>query len=172
MEMLTDLAQARGDSRDDEKSDLPEKLSDAISHLLEECRMVLPGIQALFGFQWIAFLNQRFSDVSRANQTLHLGATAIVAISAALLMTPAAYHRTARGRAIPEHFISLSTRLILAGMFLLSVGIAVDFFVISSLVVHSPPACLGLAALLWLVLIALWFVYPIIGARVLRSNGD
>lgn len=27
-------------------------LSEAVTHLLEECRMVLPGIQALFGFQF------------------------------------------------------------------------------------------------------------------------
>lgn len=33
-----------------------ESLSDSVSHMLEECRMVLPGIQALFGFQLIAGL--------------------------------------------------------------------------------------------------------------------
>ncbi len=126
--------------------------------------MVLPGIQALFGFQWIAFFNQRFTDVSPTNQYLHLAATAIVAVSAALLMTPAAYHRMARGSAISEHFISLSTRLILAGMFCLSLGIAIDFYVISSFVVTNSTACLGMAALIWLVLLVLWFAYPIIGA--------
>lgn len=157
------------DSRDNEERDESEKLSDAISHLLEECRMVLPGIQALFGFQWIAFFNQRFSDVSHANQSLHLGATAIVAVSAALLMTPAAYHRTARGGAISEHFISLSTRLILAGMFFLSLGIAIDFFVISSFVVNNLSVCFGFAVLIWLILSSLWFIYPTIGARTVRS---
>jgi hypothetical protein len=157
------------DSRHNEEQDESEKLSDAISHLLEECRMVLPGIQALFGFQWIAFFNQRFTEVSHANQSLHLGATTIVAVSAALLMTPAAYHRTARGGAISEHFISLSTRLILGGMFFLSLGIAIDFFVISSFVVKSSAVCLGFAVLLWLILICLWFLYPIICARTARS---
>jgi len=34
-----------------------------ISHLLEECRMVLPGIQALFGFQLIAVFNQPFGPI-------------------------------------------------------------------------------------------------------------
>jgi hypothetical protein len=161
--------QSHGDSRDPEQPDGPEKMSDAISHLLEECRMVLPGIQALFGFQWIAFFNQRFADVSQANQSLHLGATAIVAVSAALLMTPAAYHRTARGRAISEHFISLSTRLILAGMFFLSLGIAIDFFVISSFVVKSLAVCFSFAVLVWLILISLWFIYPVAGARAAKS---
>src|SRR5690349_5676474 len=113
--------------RHESSPDRIEKLSDATSHLLEECRMVLPGIQALFGFQWIAFFNQRFADLSSTNQELHLTATAIVALSAALLMTPAVYHRAARGRAISERFLSLSTRLILMGMFCLSLGIAIEF---------------------------------------------
>src|SRR6185369_4850773 len=106
--MKNEPIQGKGDLRGNEEQDGSEKLSDAISHLLAECRMVLPGIQALFGFQWIAFFNQRFTDISHANQSLHLGATAIVAVSAAVLMTPAAYHRTARGGAISERFISLS----------------------------------------------------------------
>src|SRR5689334_14600404 len=112
--MGTDPEYGRG-TQDDASSDRRETLSDATSHLLEECRMVLPGIQALFGFQWIAFFNQRFADLSSINQELHLTATAIVALSAALLMTPAVYHRAARGIAISERFLSLSTRLILMG---------------------------------------------------------
>jgi hypothetical protein len=41
-----------------------EKLSleDALTHLLEECRMVLPGVQALFGFQLIAVFNRSFFE--------------------------------------------------------------------------------------------------------------
>ncbi|HEX3598643.1 MAG TPA: DUF6328 family protein [Lacipirellulaceae bacterium] len=140
-------------------------MSHAVSHILEECRMVLPGILALFGFQWIAFFNQPFSDVSRLNQSFHLAATAVVAVAAALLMTPAAYHRTAGGEVLSKQFISLSTRLILAGMFLLGVGVAIDFFVISSFVVPSRAICIGLAGMIWLVLLGLWFGCPIIGAR-------
>ena len=35
-------------------------LSEAAKYLLDECRMVLPGIQALFGFQLIAVFNSAF----------------------------------------------------------------------------------------------------------------
>ena len=35
-------------------------LEDALTHLLEECRMVLPGVQALFGFQLIVVFNRSF----------------------------------------------------------------------------------------------------------------
>jgi hypothetical protein len=38
----------------------PEK---SLTHLLEECRMVLPGIQALFGFQLVAVFNTPFKQL-------------------------------------------------------------------------------------------------------------
>ncbi|MGE5072104.1 MAG: DUF6328 family protein, partial [Anaerolineae bacterium] len=70
------------------------KLADAVDALLNECRMVLPGVQALFGFQLIAVFNQGFSEkLSTGEQYLHLAALALVANSGALVMAPAAYHR-------------------------------------------------------------------------------
>ncbi|HEX3599785.1 MAG TPA: DUF6328 family protein, partial [Lacipirellulaceae bacterium] len=74
-------------------SEKREDISEAVSHLLEECRMVLPGIQALFGFQLVAVFNQRFAQVPAFDQVLHLAATTLVAIAAALIMAPVAYHR-------------------------------------------------------------------------------
>src|SRR4051794_35582125 len=37
-----------------------EKLSDSVSHMLEEARMVLPGIQTLLGFQFAVVFYQGF----------------------------------------------------------------------------------------------------------------
>lgn len=60
-------------------------LAEAVTHLLEECRMVLPGIQALFGFQLIAVFNSRFAeDLTRTEQIFHLAAITSVAIAVAL----------------------------------------------------------------------------------------
>src|SRR4051812_43529125 len=90
-----------------------EDISEAVSHLLEECRMVLPGIQALFGFQLIAAFNQRFADLSHFNQGLHLAATTLVSLCAAIVMTPAAYHRCVDPEIISERYLKICTRLIL-----------------------------------------------------------
>ncbi|HEV2174687.1 MAG TPA: DUF6328 family protein [Nitrospira sp.] len=49
-----------------------ESLSDSVSHMLEECRMVLPGIQALFGFQLIVVFNSTFwAKLDQFEQLLH-----------------------------------------------------------------------------------------------------
>lgn len=45
-----------------------ESLSKVASHILEECRMVLPGIQALFGFQLIVVFNSRFWEALTSEQ--------------------------------------------------------------------------------------------------------
>src|SRR3954451_6590823 len=91
-----------------------EELSGAISHLLEECRMVLPGVQALFGFQLVAVFNQRFTDLQFTEQLLHLAAVACVAVSAALVMTPAAFHRQVLPYGVSEQMLKISTLLLLA----------------------------------------------------------
>lgn len=50
-----------------------EELSKSLTHVLEECRMVLPGIQALFGFQLIAVFNNDFHEVLHLpGRILHL----------------------------------------------------------------------------------------------------
>ena len=60
--------------------------SEAVTHLLEECRMVLPGIQALFGFQLIAVFNSTFRErLSSTEQFFHLAAIGLVATAVAMV---------------------------------------------------------------------------------------
>src|SRR5262249_57038708 len=90
-----------------------ESLSTSVTHMLEECRMVLPGIQALFGFQLIAVFNSAFwSRLDHFEQLLHYVAIGLVALSVALVMTPAAYHRQAGALAASRPFLTISTKLL------------------------------------------------------------
>src|SRR3954469_22497779 len=104
-------------------------LSEAITHLLEECRMVLPGVQALFGFQLIAVFNSTFRErLTSSEQILHLVAIGLVAMAIALVMAPAAYHRQTNPEEATERFIKLATYLLLGSMLPLVVGITLDFY--------------------------------------------
>jgi hypothetical protein len=137
-----------------------EDISEAVSHLLEECRMVLPGIQALFGFQLVAVFNQRFAQIPSFDQMLHLVATTLVAIAAALIMTPAAYHRMRHETAVSEHFIHICTRFIIASMLLLACGIPSDLFVIAAMIFAKRHFAAVLALGVFAVLVSLWFIFP------------
>src|SRR5437870_2598653 len=104
-------------------------LDSAAQHILEECRMVLPGIQALFGFQLIAVFNQGFGEkLSSAEQYVHLAAIVLVVIAVALVMAPAAIHRSTSQREVSERFIWLASRLLLASMVPLALGLCLDVY--------------------------------------------
>jgi hypothetical protein len=70
-------------------TDKTEKMAMAA---IEEARMVLPGIQALFGFQLIAAFNATFRQLEPQEQILHFVALVLVAVAIAIIMTPAAYN--------------------------------------------------------------------------------
>src|ERR1700716_275623 len=92
-------------------------LAQAAKTLLDECRMVLPGIQALFGFQLIAVFNEGFSEkLGPGEQVLHFVAILLVSIAVALVMTPAAIHRQTQQREVSERFLWLSSALVLASL--------------------------------------------------------
>ena len=142
-----------------------------VSYLLEECRIVLPGIQVLFGFQLATVFTNRFATALGAGeQRLHLLAIGLVAIAIALIMTPAAYHRQAEPQHASERFIRVSTRLLLASMPPLAVAICLDFYLVARLVLGD--GWVGwLAAGLFLVFVALWFALPLLGRwRARRDN--
>jgi len=144
------------------------ELSKAAGHLLEECRMVLPGIQALFGFQMVAVFSQGFSSLPAGLKGLHLAATVLSAIAIALVMTPAAYHRLVEPMAVSEGFIQRSSRLLLASMFPLAASLCADLYVVARAVVDSAwVVALSLAVLA--LFLALWVLLP---QRERRAEGE
>jgi hypothetical protein len=145
----------------------PVKLTEAASYLLEECRMVLPGIQAIFGFQLIAVFNQRFSeDLERSEQALHFIAMSLVAIAVAMVMCPAAYQRMSAPMEVSERFLRNSSRLLVGSMVALGCGLALDYYLIGRLVFDTAWVALPTAGLL-VVLSFFWFVFP--KSRTLQS---
>ena len=61
-------------------------LNDAATHVLEECRTVVPGMQALFGFQLIAVFSTVFRDELRPSErVIHFSAILMVSIASVVL---------------------------------------------------------------------------------------
>ena len=136
-------------------------LDSAATHILEECRMVLPGIQALFGFQLIAVFNQGFGEkLSSGQQMLHLAAIVLVVVAVALIMAPAALHRQTQLTEVSERFVWVASHLLLASMFPLVLGLCLEVYVVSVVVAKSEPLAIALAALLALVFALLWVLLP------------
>ena len=142
------------------------ELSEAITHLLEECRMVLPGVQALFGFQLIAVFSAGFdTKLSASGQKLHLAALTLVAIAGALIMTPAALHRQSGPREASERFLRVAGRLLLSSMPALMLGIGIDFYLIARVVLGNAELAAAAAAGLVFLFATCWFIFPRIYRR-------
>jgi hypothetical protein len=136
-------------------------LPQAATHLLNEARMVLPGIQALFGFQLIAVFNQSFAQkLSHGEQILHLAATTLVAVAVALVMTPAAVHRQLEPRSVSERFVLLSSRLLLWSMIPLALGVASDLYLIARVILGATVPAALIALSIFVIYILLWFAWP------------
>jgi hypothetical protein len=124
--------------------------------------MVLPGIQALFGFQLIAAFSERFSELDSVDRTVHIVSLLLTALSIALIMTPAAYHRICESGRTSLFFTRLASVLVAAAMVPLLVSISLDVYIVTRLVLSSgsiwPAAILGGAT--FAVFLALWIIFP------------
>jgi hypothetical protein len=136
-------------------------LDTAASHVLEECRMVLPGIQALFGFQLVAVFNESFAErLTSGEQGLHLLAIVLVVIAIALVMAPVAIHRQTQLRTLHERFVSVAARLLLASMFPLALAICLDVYLVARLIFGDRLVSGLLAAGLLGLFTSLWLLLP------------
>jgi DMSO reductase anchor subunit len=146
-----------------------QALSETVSNVLEEARMILPGTQTLFGFQLIVVFNARFhEELSPLEEYVHLGATMLVALATAMLIAPAAYHRIAEPETVSRQFVALSSQLLSWSLVPLALAICADFYLVASLVTANAAASIVLALMLFLVFGGLWFVLP---GRAMNRRG-
>jgi uncharacterized membrane protein YdcZ (DUF606 family) len=152
-----DVAQRR--PRHDDDAD--ESPKDALSQTLDEARMVLPGVQALFGFQLIAVFSDGFGRLlSQAEQSLHLAAIALVTIAIALVMTPAAYHRQVDPRRATPALIRLASGFVSGGMLPLAAAISIDLDLVSRVITESVWIAAAIGGAAFVLFLALWFAFP------------
>ena len=128
--------------------------------VIDEARMVLPGIQALFGFQLIAIFNERFRSLERLEQALHYAALILVAVAIAIIMTPAAYHRIVEQTSVSEFFVRLASWLVAAAMVPLMVAITFESYIVGVVLFGRGMLSLAVSAGLFCLFAGLWFIMP------------
>ncbi len=153
----------------EEVKELP--LAEAAQCLLEECRMILPGIQAILGFQLIAIFNNGFDQkLTPSQQQLHGVAIFLMTLAVVFIMTPAAYHRQTRIREVSDRFLTTASRFLLWSMPLLAAGILIDVYLIAQ-IIYGATFGLIFTLVLSFFFILFWFVLPRSGAfkRLIRQ---
>jgi hypothetical protein len=149
-----------------EKEELDKRAQNAI----EEARMVLPGIQALFGFQLIAVFNQRFPQMPAGQQLLHYTALVLVAVAIGLIMAPAAYHRIVEQHSVSRFFIQLTSVMIATSMLPLLTAISLEIYILGHLVLDNDQASFWIAVATAAFLATLWYVFPFTARLVVARD--
>jgi len=143
------------------KSELPRahptRIEDKIDQALTEARVVLPGAQALLGFQLVTMFMDGFETLPQSSKYIHIGSLCLIALSMILLMTPAAYHRIAMQGEDTVHFHKVASGLLIAAMLTLPPGICGDVFVVFRKVTDSLGLSIGVAVAVLIVFYGLWF---------------
>jgi hypothetical protein len=138
-------------------------LKDQHSRLLEEARVILPGQQALFGFQLIAVFNEAFQHrLTEIEQVIHLSAIGLSVIAIGLSMTPAAMHRQAEPHEVSQEMVTVAGRLLAFALLPLMGAIGLDFYLVSRLTLHDERLAAVIAIIGVALLAVLWYGLPAI----------
>jgi hypothetical protein len=147
-------------------------LSQRIEQMLTEARVVLPGAQALLGFQLSIVLTEAFENLPGSSKLIHGASLLLIALAIILLMTPAAYHRIVKGGEDDDEFHRFGSAVVMLATIPLSFGIAGDLYVVVAKIAGESAVAIAVAAATWLVFAALWYIYPTLRRRAESGGSD
>jgi hypothetical protein len=140
----------------------PTPLHTRIDQMLTEARVILPGAQALLGFQLAIILTSSFDGLSHAAKLWHAASLGLITLTVILLMAPAAYHRIVYAGEDAEEFHRVGSLLVTAATVPLALGLGCDVYVVMTRIFASAALGAGIAIVATIGFVAVWHVYPVI----------
>jgi hypothetical protein len=138
----TDAEHHLGDDRNlvdlDDHADR-EELRARYYNLLQELRVVIPGVQVLLAFLLTAPFAERFGDLDQAGRVLYGGTLLSALLSVVCLLTPAVLHRLG-ARTARQARLTWSIRLTIAGLGALAVALVLGLTCVCRLVFDAAAA--------------------------------
>lgn len=165
MTELVDRPQGEGDRGEDRR----QRTARELIELLQELRIVLPGIQVLFAFLLTVPFSARFAETTQLQKDVFFGTLVCTAAATVLLIAPSAHHRMLWRMNLREERLRAANGLTIAGLAFLVPAMAGAIFLVSDLTFGSTAA--GAAAVVaTLLTVYLWFVHPLVGFT--RESGE
>ena len=149
----------------------PGRESRELLELLNELRIVLPGVQVLFAFLLTIPLSGRFETLTGYEEALYVFAFFASAIAAVLLIAPTPYHRIRFRKGDKEALLRASNRLALTGLSFLAVAICSVVGFVTALIANMGVSMVVIVVAATFV-VSLWFGVPLSRAYRHRDNGS
>jgi hypothetical protein len=141
-----------------------------IDQMLTEGRVILPGAQALLGFQFVVMLTKAFGELTPAARVVHLVALLSITLSVVLLIAPTAIHRLTFGGRDDPRMHATGSLLMTVALLPLAFGLTCDTWVALTRLFagHDWLALYGALGVLVL-LMTLWYLVPLMLRRAYRE---
>jgi hypothetical protein len=136
-----------------------ERLNRELIELLNELRVVLPGVQILFAFLLTIPFAKGFPKLDRLDRDVYFVSLLSTMLATILLITPSAYHRIVWRHHDKRDLLEVSNKLALAGTAILAVALTCSLFMISDFVFGTLAGGV-VAAAAAVVFAGLWFALP------------
>jgi amino acid transporter len=128
--------------------------------LLNELRVLLPGVEVLFAFLLTVPFTERFHEVTTTQRVTYFVAFLSAALSAVMLVSPSVYHRVRWRETDKEHMLRTANTFALIGIAFLAVATGSSVYLVSD-VLFAQAAAAVVTSLIAAVMICSWFVLPI-----------
>lgn len=134
-------------------------LEERITHLFNELRIVLPGTQAILGFQFASVFTDEFQKIPQYLRVIHFVSLCFVLLAIIFLLAAPAYNRIVQPNKATESFHMFAGRVVLLALLFLSIGMSLEMYVVGMIVTSSSYISLALSLISFLLSVSLWFGY-------------
>jgi high-affinity Fe2+/Pb2+ permease len=142
------------------REDSQDRTARELIELLQEVRIVIPGVQVLFAFLLTVPFSQGFTKLSTVQRDVFFATLLCTAAATALLIAPSAHHRLLWRQGVREQRLKMGNALTIFGLAFLVPAMVGVVYVITGLI-FGLTAALIVTIVMALFFLLLWFILPL-----------
>src|SRR5512132_4018561 len=139
-----------------------ERLDRELMELLQELRVVIPGVQVLLAFLLTAPFQQRFAELPGSMRNAFFASIVCATLATAFLIAPSAHHRLRWRAGEKERLVRVGNQMAIIGTVFLAAAIVLALYVVTDVLFPTNLAVMTAVAAL-VVFGGLWYVLPMVG---------
>jgi hypothetical protein len=146
-----------------------ERLDRELGELLQELRVILPGVQVLLAFLLTAPFQQRFGQLPGTERNAFFAAIVCATLATVLLIAPSAHHRLRWRAGEKERLLRIGNQMAIWGTVFLGAAIVLALYVVTNVLFAGNLALLTAGATA-VVFAAVWYLLPFAGRPSARED--
>jgi hypothetical protein len=131
-----------------------------MNDLLQELRVILPGVQVTFAFLLTVAFMDRFAQATALQRSVYFAALLSTALATAFFIAPTIQHRILWRQGERATRLKMGNGLLIAGTVLLAIGMSCVIFLVADVVYGRTGAIVATATMVG-VFVGLWYLFPL-----------